>query len=257
MCYFQTPVRRRTGTQKEIAAAVIESANRRGNTLVEKKVIKLVFGELGKMKRTVLLVVVSCCVAPAVAGLYTFTDSLGQSAELEVEYWTGAGAAETLLVVDWNQTGTYHSASHAFGYRWDGSPRTVASMLDDIVSNGDLGAIIENASFGDYIGDLTYNGADADVHTHDEYGSWGLANTGDLTAQWGAASADWTMFGDWTAGSGIHADTIADGFVQGINAVYYYNTEKVSQYLDMPFSVPEPATLALLAAGGLLLRRKK
>ena len=206
-----------------------------------------------------LLLVMACCTIDAAA--YVFTDTLGQSEEIDVEYWTGTGVSETILVVDWNYTGDFVTRSHAFGYRWDGSDTTLQTMLDDITSAGNLSLV-----FDEYIRDFLYTDEDGDIHTHPEdteyySGGWNFGSTGNLYAQWGEYSGFWpnSYLGQWEANAyAADSEYIADGYLEGVNAVYYWDQEKLylNDDLNVPF-VPEPGSLALLAIGSIVLKRKR
>ena len=205
------------------------------------------------MKTLFFILVLGCFPAFVSGAIYDFTDGLGQTASIEVEYWTGIGSFETLLVIDWNQSGSYLTASHAFGYRWDGTATTVQTMLADITANGALDAKIIG-----YVRNLYYNDADGDIHLHNEEGSWNFASTNDLFAQWGPLSSDWTMQGQWQANAGgIDTEYIMDGQLEGINACYYFDTSQPYENLDVPFAVPEPVALSMLAMGMLFVRKRK
>ncbi len=207
------------------------------------------------MKKFVFLILTVFCAAAAFAAPYYFESASGQNAWIEVDAWAGSGANESILVVDWNvYSGPYQTESHAFGFRWDGTAY-VSDMLDTLhnasvftVSSGYGGAFLE---------DIVYNDG-VDNHTHaDQIGSWNLASTDDPYAQWGAMSGDWSMLGEWEAnGAGYNQELLADGQLEGINAIDWFGGNPNAYYLDVPI-VPEPATLALLGLGGLLLRRKQ
>jgi len=205
---------------------------------------------------TVCLMTLCCCGVSLWATPYDFTDALGQTAAIDVEYWTGTGSSETILVIDWNQSDDYISPSHAFGYRWDGTATTVADMLAEITDNGLLA--IDTGYGGGFVNNLYYNDVDGDQHLHDEIGSWNLASTTDLYAQWGNMNNDWTMLGDWQANqAGTDGEYIADGQLEGINAMYWFDSSQPYLNLDVPFAIPEPATIALLGLGGLTLIRRR
>lgn len=205
------------------------------------------------MKILIFITAALCLTAPLTAAIYDFTDALGQTASIEVDYWTGTGSFETLLVIDWNQTGSYETPSHAFGYRWDGTATTVQTMLDQITTNGALDSKIIG-----YVRNLYYNDADGDMHLHNEEGSWNFASTRDLFAQWGSANDTWTLYGQWEANqTGIDSEYIDDGQLEGINAFYYFDASQPYENLDVPFVVPEPAVLSMLALGSLCLKLRK
>lgn len=207
------------------------------------------------MKSLICLLAVCSVPLTSFASICEFTDTLGQTALIEVEYWTGAGDCETILVIDWNQSGDYVSESHAFGFRWDGGVLTVADMLTQIADNG--GLEIDTGYGGAFVNNLTYNDADGDIHIHNETGSWNLGSTGDVFAEWGNMSGDWSMLGEWQANqAGITSEYITDGQLEGINAMYWFDTSQPYMNLDVPI-VPEPATVIILGLGGLFLRKKR
>lgn len=210
------------------------------------------------MKKIICLFILSCFVVPAFAS-YEFTDTLGQTALINVDCWTGSGSSETILVVDWNKSGDYESESHSFGYRWDGSDTSILDMLNDITSNPNFDFSFESSSYG-YLSNMTYTDSDGDQHTQvaTEFGSVNMASTGDLHAEWGSPDAYWTMFGEWEAnGGGLADELIADGQLEGVNFFYYFQQDTYPyENLDVTF-VPEPVTLALMSLGGILIRRRK
>nr|HPI90761.1 hypothetical protein [Spirochaetota bacterium] len=83
---------------------------------------------------------------------------------------------------------------------------------------------------------LYYNDADGDVHQHTEEGSWNLGSTDDVNAEWGDMSTDWTMLGEWEANqAGITDEYIADGQLEGINLIWWFDTSKPTLNLDIPY----------------------
>ncbi|AQQ09872.1 hypothetical protein L21SP3_01692 [Sedimentisphaera cyanobacteriorum] len=208
------------------------------------------------MKKLICLAVISCCfVTPAIATPYYFESGSGKDVWVDVEGWAGSGANESILVVDWNiYSGPYQTESHAFGYRWDGTAY-VSDMLDALHDDGVF--TVSSGYGGAFLNDIVYNDG-VDNHTHaDQIGSWNLASTDDPYAQWGAMSGGWTTLGDWEANqAGYDQELLADGQLEGINAIDWFGGNPNAYFLDVPI-VPEPATLALLGMGGLLLRRKR
>jgi len=200
-----------------------------------------------------LLAAVTC----AHASPYLFTSSDGGSAWIDVEYWTGTGSSQTLLIVDWNNATTNSTTSYAFGYRWDGSATTEADMLADIAANGALD--ISTGYGGAFIYNIYYTNSAGNTYEHTEEGSWNLASTGNVFAQWGDFSEDWTKIGEWSANTaGLTDEYIADGHLEGINLIWWFDASKNNQNLDIPYAtVPEPASAALLTIASLITMAKK
>jgi hypothetical protein len=203
----------------------------------------------------------------ASASSYEFNSASGKNALINVDAWTGSGANESILVVDWNfMGGPYKTESHAFGFRWDGT----AYESDMLNAFNDAGVFTVTSGYGGaFLEDIVYNDG-VDHHTHaDELGSWNLASTSDPYAKWGAMSSDWTKLGDWDANmAGYNQELLADGQLEGINAILWFGTspdgKTYDDYpLDVPFAaVPEPGALAglvtgLASLGGLVLRKRK
>jgi hypothetical protein len=214
------------------------------------------------MSRRVSLALASACALALVgtiqAAPYNFESASGASRWIDVDYWTGSGAAETILIVDWNNTGTYVNSSHAFGFRWDGSPITEATMLTAIDANGPLN--ITTGYGGEFLYNLYYTDAAGDQLQHTEEGSWNLGSTSNPYAEWGPMSGDWSKLGDWDANrAGIGSEYIATGQLEGINAIWWFDASKANLDLTIPASVPEPAGLGVLLIGvvGFLGRRHR
>ena len=173
---------------------------------------------------------------------------------IDVEAWAGSGANETILVVDWNiYSGPYETESHAFGFRWDDTAYE-SDMLDAL---NDAGIFTVTSGYGGaFLYDIVYNDG-VDNHTHaDEEGSWNLASTDDPYAEWGAMSEDWTTLGDWDANlAGYNEELLADGQIEGINAITWFSGDPNAYFLDVPFAqaVPIPAAVWLLGSGLLSL----
>jgi len=205
--------------------------------------------------------------ATAQAETYDFNGTL-----IDVEAWTGTGANETILVVDWNKMDQEEngkdivSESHAFGYRWDGT----AYESDMLSAFNDAGILAVDASSSwSFVYNIGYVDVDDnEIHMHVESGSWLLASTDDPTSYWGGI--DWLGWtGDPTEWdfntAGMDAELLVDGQYEGINAISYYGTlpSYANDQLDIPFAaspVPVPTAAWLLGSGlmGLIgIRRQR
>jgi len=160
---------------------------------------------------------------------------------VEVDYWAGAGPNETIVVIDWNNTnGPYTTESHAWGYRWSGI-KYLSDAVTDICAAGALN--VTTTSGGAFLADAFYYDPllDADNHTSAGYTGWWWA--GETTD--GGAS--------WTANpGGITTEILGHGKIEGLNMDAGNWT---SDTLTVP--VPEPGSLFLLLAGGVLWSRRR
>jgi hypothetical protein len=194
---------------------------------------------------------VICLLLFASAAQAAFYDFNGT--QVDVEAWTGTGANETILVVDWNkldqeENGTdIVSESHAFGYRWDGT----AYESDMLTAFNEADILVVDTGYGGaFVNNLSYwDEADNEVHSHIEQGSWNLASTSDPYAVWGTwGDSEW----DFNT-AGIDEELLADGQFEGINAIMWFGTlpDYADDQLDIPMasSVPVPGAFSLLAAG--------
>ncbi len=201
------------------------------------------------MKKVLAALALSLVATGAHAAAYDFNGTM-----LDVEAWTGTGANETILVVDWNKIDQaengkdIQSESHAFGYRWDGNVYESA-MLQDFTDAGILN--VTTGYGGGFVNNIGYwDEADNEIHMHIEEGSWNLASTTDPTARWGTwGDSEW----DFNT-AGTNAELLVDGQYEGINAIMWFGTLPgyADDQLDIPMaasSVPVPAAAWLLGSG--------
>jgi len=165
---------------------------------------------------------------------------------VEVDYWAGSGASETIVVIDWNMTnGPYVTEAHGWGYRWEDT----AYVSDALAAIDTAGAL--NLVYGYQGGFLLhafYSDPDGDLHNtqspNDYAGWWWMGDTTDGGLTWIESQV------------GIKDKTLAHGRIEGLNMD---SGAWTGATLTIP--VPEPATIGLLAAGAgailLRLRRKR
>jgi hypothetical protein len=169
-----------------------------------------------------------CMLLTAIAATtygYTFDD-------VDLEYWAGSGDKEAVMVVDFDTGYNY-----AFGYRWDGA----AIGWDAMDTIDQAGALNVDATWYDlysthFVNDFDYPGATKGAGT-----SWGYYTSTD--------GENWTA-----SGSGVDSRVLNDGDYDGWS---WGSTDANWDHLRAPTTpVPEPATVSLLALGGMVLLRR-
>jgi hypothetical protein len=156
---------------------------------------------------------------------------------IDVPYITGSGASSAMLVLDFGPTAIYQ-----FGYQWDGT-RTSVQMLDDIAAAGGVNVTSSFTGTPDeFVTSITYNGQ-------------GLVDSG--TSQFGDYPTNWwEYFVSRNPGNWDFADLGAGSnpLVSGDWNLWAWQTDPSG--LNVPGPIPEPASLALLAFGGLALLKR-
>lgn len=142
----------------------------------------------------------------------------------DVTFWTGSGANEAVLIVDFQDgTGT---SSYAWGYRFDGTT-TGEAMLNAVVDADPNFAVVVG---GGFLSDITYNG-----HA-------GLGGSPDYWSTWSG-----TNLGNWYMNMGI-GTSVAHGDLFGCS--YTDFAPALRPYYPVPAmggtSVAEHATNELL-----------
>lgn len=159
---------------------------------------------------------------------------------VEVDYWAGVGPNETIVVVDWNDThGPYLTESHAWGYRWSGD-QTVKDALEAIELAGALD--MEYGYGGGFVLHADYfdPSIDTDNHRTTDYEGW----------CWSGSTTDGGL--NWEgSGGGLDTEPLAHNQIEGLN---WNPGDWTGDNLTIP--VPEPATITLVALGGMFLRRR-
>ena len=177
------------------------------------------------MKAVLAAAVLTAVGGVARADLYNFNGT-----DVDVEYWTGNGANDAMMVVD------FGPQSYAFGYHFD-TPASGAQMLGAVAANGGLDySYSDFGSFGIAVNTLTYGAATMGG------GGWPT----DWVAYWSSSDGQ-----AWTPSAVGASDRLLsngawDGWAKTTTDVWPPN--------ESPYApVPEPGTLTLAATGAATL----
>lgn len=157
---------------------------------------------------------------------------------LDVDYFVGAGAKTSYFVVDFAGNG---GDTHAFGFRYNGSPTAADALLALESQPGGLDTTTSDFGFGLFISKLAYQG-DADAPDYSVDGRfWGYSL--------GVYSAETVSWSD--SAVGISDRVLEDNSFEGLTAFDDFNPLVRPR---LPIAVPEPASamLLLVGAAGLL-----
>jgi hypothetical protein len=192
----------------------------------------------------------------------------------DIDVWTGTGANQAALVIDWNDGPS--ELVKVWGFRWDGTA-TGADMLRAVcAADPDFYAMGYATGSGIVFGGFGYN-TDADENfditngtsmgsfidgymavNNYEFDGWHAADAADNWAGgwWVDGFWSYNVFQDgvwgWPGGSGASDRTLQNGSWDGWSWAPDFNMTAPSVT-----PVPEPAAITLLAAGLLMMRSRK
>lgn len=186
--------------------------------------------------------------------------------DVNIEYWTGDGEHEAVMLVDWKAltgTGLY---SKAFGYRWDGPAPTLFEMMEAIVANSEgrlhrewhplwgEAAIYAWGWDVDNDGDIDQLLALPPPDPVDWYEKEFGLDPYNPDLWWGHWYSDDTMPDpglDWDKqGQTPHGLTLYDGYWDG------WSWPESYQPIPPTVPIPEPITLVLFGLGGVAVAQK-
>ena len=206
------------------------------------------------MRTAIRLLVAALLVGAAGGRAHALPYTTPDGTVIELEYWTGSGPNEAVVLVDF---GHPDEPSFGFGYRWDGGAPTGAKALTDIADNGALDVDYAEYSWGTLFTEFSYrdhlgvNNPDAPWIPWWSY--WEAdATPGDLIA--------WAQSFSGASGRLLGREPGTTSF-DGWHFTHEGFDEVTPPWLPAGAAevIPEPASLALLAAGlcALGIRRRR
>ena len=165
--------------------------------------------------------------------------------DVAIEYWTGSGDNESLLIIDWQQ-----DRMLAFGYRWeDLAEPTDLDMLEAVNDFSDR-------FYREWVDGMPYAAifgigwdVDLDGFLKDDPDDWyeeGWLENG-YWSQWQSTDGE-----NWDWGGGLGTLPLAGGSWVG----WSWAPDYIDTPPDVPL-IPAPATLAVLCAAGLSRMRRR